>query len=318
MNNHQSVNQVLSRIKEVLIKNNVGIIIIPQNPSVDTVCAALSLSLAIEKMSKSVAVVCSNQNINDQNIIGLDKIKNNLSINGNSLVISFPYVEGAIDKVDVDYQIENNNFNLIVTPRTGYPKIDPNQVRFSYTGGSFDFIIVLDSPNLNSLGSLYQNNQNQFIGKEIINIDRHLTNNNYGTINLVNKTISSISEVIFKLIEFLEIPIDKDIATNLYYGLVSATNNFSSYSTSADSFEIASKLLRFGAIKKVFKTVKMAESPFTSSPTPPPPSFIPFQKKPIEPNKPIEGVEREPVLQEQKTPPQDWLKPKIFKGRGLI
>lgn len=309
MNNNNSFNLALPRIREVLTKNNSGVIIIPPNSSIDALCSALSFYFALEKMGKGCAVIFTGK-INDQNIIGLEKVKDNLSVNGDNLVISFPYNEGAIDKVD--YQIQDQNFNLVIVPRQGYPKIDPSQVKFSYTGGNFDFIIVIDSPTLNNLGEIYQNNQNQFIGKEIINIDRHLTNNNYGTINLINKTASSISEIVFKVIESLEIMIDKDIATNLYYGLVSATNNFSSYSTNADTLEIAAKLLRAGAIKKVYKqtTGGQQNQPFRS--------FIPFQSKPIEPNKPIEAIEKEPPLREQKNPPQDWLKPKIFKGGGLI
>ena len=106
-----------------------------------------------------------------------------------------------IDKVD--YNIQGENFNLIISPRQGFPKIDPNQVKYSYTGGSFDYLIAIDAPNLNSLGNLYTENEKQFQGKDIINIDRHLTNGYYGTVNYVNKTSSSISELILKLLQNL-------------------------------------------------------------------------------------------------------------------
>lgn len=283
--------QSLTRIADVFSKKNSGIIVLPTNPSYDAVAAAISLYLSLLKMDKTIGLICSSPVNVD--LFGADKIQNTLTINGDNLIISFPYKDGAIDKVDC--QIQGNSFNIIITPRPGQPKLDPHQAKYSYAGGRFDFIITIDAPNLNSLGEIYTENQNQFQGKDIINIDRHLINGNYGTINLINKSVSSISELIFKIIQQLKLEIDKDIATNLYAGIASGTNNFSSYSVNAETFEIAAQLLRMGAVKKTFKkTVK--SSPSTS----------------------IETVEKEPIPDEKKTTPQDWLKPKIFRGGGLI
>ena len=291
--------QSLTRITDIITKNASGVIILPNNPSIDAIAAGTSLYLSLLKMGKTAALVCSSPVQAD--FAGVDKIQNSLSVNGNNLVISFPYSDGSIDKVD--YNIQGENFNLIITPRSGFPKLDQNQVKYSYSGGNFQFITVIDSPNLNSLGEIYSNNQNQFQGKDIINIDRHLINNYYGTVNFVNKTISSISELVFKVIQSLRIEIDKDIATNFYLGIASSTNNFASYSVNANTFETVANLLRLGAVKKTFRN--------PVGPTP----FIAGGSFPV---KPIESIEKEPQLNEKKTTPQDWLKPKIFKGGGLI
>ena len=105
-------------------------------------------------------------------------------------------------------------------------------------------IFVIDAPTLNSLGTIYTDNQNQFNGKDIVNIDRHLTNAYFGTVNYVNKTISSISELVLSIIQTLGIEIDRDIATNLYAGAATSTNNFTSYSTNADTFEHVANLAK--------------------------------------------------------------------------
>jgi len=297
--------QTMARISDIINKNNAGVIILPINPSFDTLAAGTSLYLSLLKMGKTVTLVCSSQ-VNED-LVAIDKIQNNFSINGNSLVISFPYSDGAIDKVD--YNIQGENFNLIISPRPGSPKLNQNQVKYSYSGGNFQFIIVIDSPSLNRLGEIYTNNQNQFQGKDIINIDRHLTNSQYGTVNLVNKTISSISQLVFKIIQSLDIVIDKDIATNLYTGIVTSTNNFTSYSVNADTFEASAQLLRIGAVKKPFKrSVNQSIPRFVQTGKP----------RESQPTKPIELVEKEPIPDEKPTTPQDWLKPKIFKGGGLI
>lgn len=321
MNNHQNT---LARINEIIAKSTNGAIVLPQNPTQDAIASATSLYLALTKMGKNVSLACDQPVKSD--LVASEKIQPNLVCGGDNLVISFPYSDGSIDKVD--YNIQGENFNLIITPRPGYPKLNPEQVKYSYTGGVVDFIIVIDSPTLNNLGALYKDNPSQFQGKEIINIDRHLTNAFFGTVNLVNKTASSVSEIVLSVIQNLRVEIDKDIATNLYAGIVSATNNFTSYSVNADTLENAATLLRFGAAKKLIKR-QNTDMPVNSFSPPPPISYqsantfkpFPSTNQRVTPEiqsvKPIESVEKE-SQSDQSANPQEWLKPKIFKGSGLI
>jgi len=299
-NNYQ---QIILRINQVISKKTNGVIIIPQDPSVDAVASACALYLALIKLGKNISLICSTKL--EYDIVGVDKFKKDLNISGDTLMISFPYVDGAIDKID--WRIEGDIFYITITPQPGYQRLDPEKISYSYTGGKIDFIFVLDSPSLKSLGDVYQNNQDKFQGVEIINIDRHLTNENYGTINFNNKMVSSLSEMVFQLIKNFNIEIDKDIATNLYVGLTSSTNNFSSYSVNAQTFETAAALLRLGAVKK---TIKKQFSSFQANT----PSFIPSIKGQILTKKIEEKID---IKQSEKTP-SDWLKPKIFKGGGLI
>ncbi len=290
---------VVNRAVEVISKGKSGAIVLPTNPSADAVAAATAFYLGLTKLGKTITLSCESQ-VN-YNLTAVDKIQNSLATGGDSLVISFPYTDGAIDKVD--YNIKGDSFNLIVTPRPGYQKLDPSQVRYSYTGGVVDFFITIDTPSLTSLGSIYTENQNLFTGRDIINIDRHLTNNLFGTVNFVNKTASSTCELVLTLIKNLKIEIDRDIATNLYAGMTAATNNFSSYSVNAETFENAAFLLKAGAIKKI---LKISETKFSLS----------QNNKETQQIKPIEQVEQE--AQPEQQAPQDWLKPKIFRGGNLI
>lgn len=295
------------RIQEVITKGTNGVIIIPPNASADSVAAATTLYLALTKLNKNISVVCQNEV--EFEITAADKIQTQLVSNGDHLVVSFPYSDGSIDKVD--YNIQGDKFNLIIAPRTGFPKVDPAQVKFSYTGGLLDFIIVIDSPTLNSLGTIYTDNQAQFQGKDIINIDRHLTNANYGTVNYVNKSASSLSEMVLSLLKDIQMEIDRDMATNLYMGIASATNNFTSYSTNATTFETIASLLRLGAIKKTLKKAV----PLVNTPRMPPPFVAPPMGEFADNTKAIEEVEKQPNP-EGPPAPQDWLKPKIFRGGG--
>lgn len=290
MNNTQNT---VARISEIVSKGASGVIVIPPNPTIDTQAAAVSLYLGLIKLGKNVSLACSVKP--ESGVFGADKIKTQFATGGDSLMISFPYSDGSIDKVD--YNIQGEFFNLIVTPRPGFAKLDPKSVSFSYTGGVVDFIVVVDAPTLNTLGSIYSDNQNQFTGKDIINIDRHLTNSYFGTVNYVNKTASSISELILTMLLQLKVEIDRDMATNLYSGIAAATNNFTSYSVTADTFEHTATLLRAGAVKKIIKKPEAVKMNYSFSPE--------FQTTPIK------GVEREKT-------PQETLRPKIFKNSELI
>jgi len=290
-------NTAISRIIDTLGKVSSGAIILSANPSIDAVAAASSLYLGITKIGKTVTLVCETPI--DFDLTAVEKFKKDLLVAGDNLVISFPYSDGSIDKVD--YNIQGNLFNLIVTPRPGFSKLDPSKVKFTYSGGIVDFIITIDAPSLNSLGTIYNNNQNQFQGKELINIDRHLTNASYGTINYLNKTSSSVCEMILLLLQQLQLEIDRDMATNLYAGIAAATNNFSSYSVTADTFEKIASLLRLGAIKKNIKNINLMPQ---------------LQNRERNINKPPQAVEKE--NQPEEGTPSDWLRPKIFKGGGLI
>lgn len=330
---YPNTQNTISKISENLSKGNSGVILIPQNPTIDAIAAATSLYIALTKANKSVAIACSTQVTSD--LFGADKIQQTLSAGGENLVVSFPYSDGTIDKID--YNISGSLFNLVITPRPGYPKLNPDQVKYSYAGGQFDFIITIDAPNLNALGQIFTDNQTQIQGKNIINIDRHLTNGFFGTTNMVNKTSSSTTELVYKVIEGLSIQLDKDMATNLYAGIASATNNFTSYSVNAETFETVAKLLKAGAVKKMIKQNSPQgfvspqptfNKPVFQPPQPPvsrppqgyfqssAPSFEQQNKGqgPIESVEHSENVSKEGVAQT----PQDWLKPKIFKGTGLV
>jgi hypothetical protein len=295
MNPIDSQSRFPSRFIDIISKNNAGIIALPVDPSVDTVSAATSLYLSLIKMGKNVGLVCSTPI--HMELSGVDKVQNQISVNGDNLVISFPYIEGAIDKVD--YNIQGENFNLIINPRQGFPKLDIGQVKYTYSGGQFQFVITVDCPNLNSLGEVYTDNQRIFQGKEIINIDRHLTNSYFGTVNIVEKSISSVSELILKLIQDLKIEISQEVATNLYAGIASSTNNFNSYSVNAETFESIAYLLRSGAVKKTLKKVSPQHS-----------VYKPGELKNV---RSIEGVEKEVQADSSS---QNWPKPKIVRTSG--
>lgn len=309
-----NTNTTLPRVSDIITKATSGIVVLPNNPTQDAIASATALYLGLLKLNKNVTIVCSSPIKSD--LSAADKIQSSLSVGGDNLVVSFPYADGAIDKID--YHIQGDKFNLVIAPRQGFPKLNPNQVVYSYSGGTFDFIITIDAPNLNAVGTLYTENQAQFQGKEIINIDRHLTNAFFGTVNFINKTSSSTCELVYKVLRQLDCELDKDMATNLYAGIASATNTFTSYSVNAETFETVAALLKAGASKRTSPQPALNSPPLQKSVSTP---VFSVKQPGIErqQTQSIATVEsQESQSKEGAQTPQDWLKPNIFKGGGLI
>lgn len=115
--------------------------------------------------------------------------------------------------------------------------------------GPIDLFIAVDSSDIDRLGK----NKNLIeIAKKIINIDHHISNTNFGHVNIVNPKAAATGELIFYFIKRMEIAIDKDMATNIYTAINTDTGKFSYDNVSSDTHRIVAELLDFGVdIKEV-------------------------------------------------------------------
>ena len=112
-------------------------------------------------------------------------------------------------------------------------------------GKKMDFgaIVVLDCPTLKRIGKV-----RDLIGKStfIINIDHHISNENFGNINWVDPNASSAGEMVYKLFKEMHVPVTKEIALSLYIAILTDTGSFNYDNTSSVTHEIAGELLGYG------------------------------------------------------------------------
>lgn len=300
-----------SRIQSALTTAQSIFIALPRNPSFDKVAAGLGLYLSLVKAKKSVEIGSPTEmRVEFSSLVGVDKIKNTFQGGKDSLVISFDYVEDAIEKVS--YNIENNKFNLVVKPKAGRPPLDSEKVEYSYSGGKVDLIFVIGASFPENLGRIYEDNQEVFKESQTINLDNDSRNQEYGQVNLVDLEAASLSEEIANLIALLRLPTDGDIGSNLLLGIERATNRFSSTKVGSNTFEAAAFCLKIGARRQVKKPLK--KIPRRKFPLKPMPPKVSAQKKPVE----EESVEGEPTPGGEEKPKPDWLEPKIYKGETRV
>ena len=185
----------------------------------------------------------------------LDEISKVLQKNNNFLITSHVNLDGdAIgSELALYFILKKLNKNPIILNQSKLPKIYDflpgiNKVQYledNYIDTkSIDVGIVLDSSNLKRIGRTYEIFKNI---KTIINIDHHTSNENFGDLNYVDSSVSSVGEIIYELIRSINIDLlDEDISTCLFTAILTDTGSFRYSNVSSKTFKIASDLTFFG------------------------------------------------------------------------
>ena len=80
-----------------------------------------------------------------------------------------------------------------------------------------------------------------------MNIDHHKTNNNYGDVNFVRGDASCAGEVLFDILENLNLTPDPKVATGLYTAILTDTGGFRFENTNSTTLQKAAKMIEYGA-----------------------------------------------------------------------
>lgn len=107
---------------------------------------------------------------------------------------------------------------------------------------SIDVGIVLDCSNIKRIGRTYEIFKDI---KTIINIDHHTSNENYGNLNYLDCSASSVGEIIYELITSIDINLlDEKISTCLFTAIMTDTGSFRYSNVSSKTFGVVSHLTR--------------------------------------------------------------------------
>ena len=119
-------------------------------------------------------------------------------------------------------------------------------------------VMVFDASDPSRAG-LYQDIITQ--ASEVVNIDHHVSNTRFGTINLVLVGAASTGELVYDLLKAWKLAIPAPAASCLYATILSDTGGFRHDNTSAHALQAAAELVRLGA-----DPVTMARGLFKSRP----------------------------------------------------
>lgn len=117
-----------------------------------------------------------------------------------------------------------------------------DKVRDSFPSTA-DLAITLDCGDISRLGIELE--------CDLINIDHHISNSNYGEFNLVDSTCISTTQVLSNFFQDNELSINKKMATALYAGLLDDSNGFVSDDMNGTVFAMLNMLIEYGADYKL-------------------------------------------------------------------
>jgi len=107
----------------------------------------------------------------------------------------------------------------------------------------FDTAVVLDCSDLARVGRIRDAVEKMPL---VVNIDHHITNAEFGTCQLVETDACATTEIVYRLITAMKVPIDQDIATCIYTGILTDTGSFRFSNTNQAAFDISNRMIAIG------------------------------------------------------------------------
>lgn len=334
----------LGNLKEILTGVRRMLVVLPTQVTNDDLAAGLALYLSLQQAQKEVAIVTeATPLVAHSNLYGIGDVKSELPPSGSgNFVIKLENVvspDGKVHAEKVDYYPEGSNLNLVFHITSGQ-RFEPTNITSHHETG-FNLIMVVGATTLQELGISQQAIQPN-ASATVVNIDNTSANTNFGTINVVDPSSSSISEMMIQILSALGLPLDSDIASNIVAGIYDVTRHMT-VNVSADSFLAVGQAMQAGA--QIPATSSVPTQPPVVPSTPPQSQTSPqgFDLREVF-NIPQaiqqEGFTNPPVVaqtnqvsitQEEKpqgeyavsnspetdNPPPDWLTPKILKGGSM-
>lgn len=117
-----------------------------------------------------------------------------------------------------------------------------NQIIHELQAEKYQLLIIVDCGS----ADMHKFNLSQ-ISYPIINIDHHASNNNYGSINLVDSSAASTTQILYEIFSQWQFPLNKEIAECLLTGLYFDTGSFKHNNTDARVLRAAAALTKLGA-----------------------------------------------------------------------
>lgn len=234
----------------------------------DSLGSTVALTLALRKLGKQVQGLASDPVPGYlQFLPTASELTDTIGKADSDFVISVDTSAVEIDKLGYKNHADERKLNIVIKTKSG--QLEPGNVSFGESGPQADLIIVLDTNDIERVGSLYTKYQQLFYKTPIINIDHHPGNAYFGKVNWVDLAATSTAEILVSLVEALsQTPredgskgnlLDADIATALLTGLTTDTGSFQNTNTTPKSFTVAAQLVASGArqqeiVQHIYKT----------------------------------------------------------------
>ena len=107
----------------------------------------------------------------------------------------------------------------------------------------FDTAVIMDCGVLSRVGSAADAIATI---PAVINIDHHITNTRFGQYHLVDVNACATSEIVYRLIQAMDLDVDVAMATAIYTGILTDTGSFRFSNTNQEAFSICEAMVAAG------------------------------------------------------------------------
>lgn len=235
----ETASQIISKISEA---HNVLILVAGNNS--DSLASGLALHSFLRKVDKEATTLSVMPKTPRLSFLsGFTDVAEQIELKKN-FVIDVSTQRTEIE--ELSYKKETDRLSIFIKPKKG--QFQASDITFRNSSYPFELLILIGIDSLEQLGDFYSQNAELFFETPILNIGYRASNESYGSLNLVNLSATSHSEIIFDLIAQYESSlIDENIATQLLTGIISETESFQHVRTTPQTFLKASQLVSLGA-----------------------------------------------------------------------
>lgn len=133
---------------------------------------------------------------------------------------------------------------------------DATPEHYRFLPGAFHIVHDLENPEQYDVGFVLDCSELDRVGKiaadvskikTLINIDHHVSNGGFCKLQLLDPKASSTGELLYRLMREMQVPMTKDICTNLYAAILTDTGGFRYSSTRQETLRAAGDLVEGGA-----------------------------------------------------------------------
>lgn len=127
-----------------------------------------------------------------------------------------------------------------------------------------DLAVVCDAATLERVGRVRIEHEAWFTRARLVNVDHHVTNSDFGVVNLVDPAAAATCQVIAAALPAVGVQLDAPLATALLTGIVRDSQGFSDPSTSGESLRLAATLVDAGAPLPLIHRRVLADLPYST------------------------------------------------------
>lgn len=236
------------------------------NPSIDSLAAALALTLTLNKLDKHATAVFSGQVPPVMQFLNPEKTFENNVDSLRDFIIS-------LDKEKADrlrYKLEKDVVRIFITPyRT---TISEKDLQFSQGDFNVDLIIGLGVEKREDLDQTIVAHGRILHDAAVVTINANSQQSTLGAVDWHDPNSSSLCEMLVALTEALQKPglLDAQIANALLTGIVAATDRFSNQHTTPKVMTMSAQLMAAGANQQlVVINMQKGEQPLPLDKLPP-------------------------------------------------